>query len=233
MTLEQAESGELPGMAAMALANALGDVSKNIFDFLGLVSAFALLAVSWYGSALIANDKRLGANLLYFSRPITRASYLGGKLLAAMVFGWCAMLIPVLLICVQAGISSPNWSFFREEWDVIVKAVSFSLLWVFVFACVVLAVSSLVNRSSLALAFVFGLVFLSSGAAEVAAEVTGDARWELASILSNFGAISDALFHQPARFAWDVEASYWVIAGVTVASLALLARNIKRMEVVG
>lgn len=231
--VESAERGELPGVAAASLAQVLGDVSSNIYDFVGLVSAFALLAVSWYGAGLIAEDKRLGAHLLYFSRPLTRTGYIAGKLLSVMVFGWCAMLLPALVICAQASLSSPDWSFLTEEWHVILQAIGYSLLWVFVLSCVVLAISSLVNRRTIALSLVFGVVFLMSGMGEVLAEVTDNDRWELVSLLANFSAVADHIFDKPQRFEWNVEASYWVLGLVVVASLGLLTRSVRRMEVVG
>lgn len=232
-TIEKAKTGELPGMAAAGLTEILGDVSSNIYDFVSLVSVFALLAISWYGAGLIAEDKRLGAHLLYFSRPLTRSGYIVGKLLSVMVFGWCAMLLPALLICAQASLSSPNWSFLTQEWHVILRTVAYSLLWVFVLSCLVLAISSLVNRRTIALSLVFGVVFMLSGMGEVLADVTDNDRWELLSILSNFAAVADHIFDKPQRFTWNVEASYWILALVVAGSLALLTRSVRRMEVVG
>ena len=222
----------MPAMASAQLAALLGDAARNIFDFMSVVRFFALLAIAWYGSGLIADDKRLGANLLYFSRPLTRTGYMLGKLLSAMVFGSCAVLLPVLLICAQASISSPEWSFLKNEWLLILKAIGFSVLWVFVVSCLVLSISSLVQRRTLALSMVFGLVFVVHGMSQVATEVTGNPLWGLASLFTNFSAIADQWFAQPTSVVWDVEASYWVLAAMTSISLLILSYSVKRMEVV-
>ncbi|MEZ5974230.1 MAG: hypothetical protein R3E96_05155 [Planctomycetota bacterium] len=58
----------------------LGDVSEAIYRFLQVNQFLALLVIAWYGSALIAEDKRLQANLLYFARPVTPLRYILGKL---------------------------------------------------------------------------------------------------------------------------------------------------------
>ncbi|MFT7677169.1 MAG: ABC-type transport system involved in multi-copper enzyme maturation permease subunit [Planctomycetota bacterium] len=230
---EQAsEADGMPVMAAAQLSNVLGNVARNIFEFMVVVRFFALLAITWYGSALIADDKRLGANLLYFSRPLTRAGYMLGKLLSAMVFGSCAVLLPVMLICAQASLSSPDWSFLKEEWPLILKAFAFSILWVFVVSCIVLSISSLVKRRTMALSMVFGVIFVLHGMSQVAAEITGNGVWGLASLFTNFSAIADQWFDQPTTAVWDVEASYWVLTLITLGSLFLLSRSVKRMEVV-
>lgn len=226
------ENGGMPVLAAAQLSSVLGDVARNIFDFMTAVRFFALLAITWYGSALIADDRRLGANLLYFSRPLTRTGYMLGKLLSAMIFGCCAVLLPVLLICGQASISSPEWSFLKEEWPLILKAIAFSLLWVFVVSCLVLSISSLVKRRTLALSLVFGVVFILHGMSQVASGITGNEIWGLASLFTNFSAIADQWFDQPTTAVWDVEASYWMLTLITAGSLFLLSRSVKRMEVV-
>ena len=80
---------------------------------------FALLATAWYGSGLFCEDRRAGAHQLYFARPITRLDYFLGKFLVAAFFGACAILVPALVICLVASFSSPEWSFLKEEGDLV------------------------------------------------------------------------------------------------------------------
>ncbi|MFT5154217.1 MAG: ABC-type transport system involved in multi-copper enzyme maturation permease subunit, partial [Planctomycetota bacterium] len=115
-----AEAGSLGdearGIAMIAaLSGQLSEVASMITEYIVNVRFFALLAIAWYGSGLIAEDRRVGAHLLYFSRPITRLDYLLGKLTAAAFYGAWAILSPALLICLTACFSSPEWSFLTDK----------------------------------------------------------------------------------------------------------------------
>ncbi len=228
----------VPGLdaerAAMvqAMAGRLLAVENLILLYIEQVRWFALLAIAWYGSGLIAEDRRLGAHLLYFSRPLTRFHYVLGKFLAASFFGACALLFPTLVICSVASFSSPDWSFLLDRWDVILKAVAFTSLWIVTLSAVVLAVSSVVERKTLALVGIFGLVIMTDGAAAVLAELTNDPHYRLLSLPTNFERIGHWLFDRPTPYAWSVEASLWVVGALVAVSLLVLARRVRRMEIV-
>src|SRR6188508_2919932 len=93
---------------------------------------FALLAVAWYGAGVLAEDRRLGAHLLYFARPLTRLDYFLGKFLTVAFFGALASLVPGLFICLVAAWSSPKWSFIREESDVLWQTCAYASIWIVV-----------------------------------------------------------------------------------------------------
>lgn len=235
-----AEAGNVPGIGgeqAAALAAVTGrllEVSQLIVDFVTqpIVRVMALLAIAWYGAGLIAEDRRLGAHLLYFSRPITRLDYLLGKFFAAAFFGACALLVPGLVICGVAAFSSPDWTFLTRQWDVILATVGFASMWIVVVTAVVLCVSSLVERKTLALAGIIGLVFLVEAVSNLLALLTDESRFRLLSLFVNFEHIADWIFGRPARFGWSVGSSLAVVAALTLACLGLLARRLRRMEVV-
>ena len=234
-----AEAGQLPGMAAersqaMAqMAGALLEVEQQIYTYVDNVRVFALLAIAWFGAGLVAEDRRLGAHLLYFSRPLSRFDYILGKFLGAAFFGFIILLVPSLLICAVAAVSSPEWSFVKEKGHVIAATAGYGLLWIATFTAVVLTVSSLVERKTLALAGIFGGVFLFEAASNVLAELTEDDRWRLLSIFANFGKIAEWAFDRPERYSWNVGASMYVIGALIVVCLTVLWRRARRMEVLG
>jgi ABC-2 type transport system permease protein len=235
----QAESGQIPGLDGQraqmlgAAAGAMLQVSQLIVNFVNSpVLMFAILAIAWYGAGLIAEDRRLGANLLYFSRPITRLDYLLGKFVAAASYGCFALLVPALMICGIAAFSSPNWSFLTEQWDVILKTLGFCSVVICVITALVLCVSSLVERKSLALVGVFGFVFLLESVSRVLWLLTESDIFRVTSLVRNLVRISNWMFDQKTRFSWPVESS-WIALGVLfVVSLAVLARRVRHMEVV-
>jgi ABC-type transport system involved in multi-copper enzyme maturation permease subunit len=193
---------------------------------------FALLVIAWFGAGLISEDRRLGAHLLYFSRPITRGDYLLGKLCAASVFGALALVVPSLLICSVASFSSPNWSFLTEQYEVILAALGYSALWVFVISCLVLCVSSLVERKTLALATFVGWVMLTEACTAVLVELSDVDRFRWLSLMENFAHIANWMFDQPLRQKFSPESSLACVLGLAALCLIILYRRIRRLEVV-
>ncbi|MFT4649095.1 MAG: ABC-type transport system involved in multi-copper enzyme maturation permease subunit [Glaciecola sp.] len=233
-----------PGNAG--IQQVLGNVSENIYRFLQVEQFFAFLTLAWYGSSLIADDRRLSANLLYFARPITPLRYILGKFGTAGAFGLFTLLAPALLICAQAAISSPDWVFLTDNYGVIVAVFGFCILWMLVMSSVILAISSCFKRRSLALVCSFIFLFLTSGISQVLAEGTDIANYNLLSLLHNLQAISEWLFHEPNFLTNIMQESVAVDSGggtetidnflalgaMTLLSWIILYRNVKRMEVI-
>jgi ABC-type transport system involved in multi-copper enzyme maturation permease subunit len=231
------ESGQVPlgeGMsrALAGMAATLIEVSETIVEYTTAVRYFAILAMTWYGAGLISEDRRLGAHLLYFSRPITRTDYVLGKLLAAGAFGGLAVIVPTLIICSTAAFASPNWSFVTQQGDVIVGALAYTTSWVIVFSALVVCISSLVARKTLALAAVFGWVMLTEAVANVLAELTGDARFLLLGLLEDFLQLGAWIFGRKLPFDFPPEWGLAAIAVFFVASIGILAARMRRLEVV-
>ena len=224
-----------PGAAAMGqlIAGVLGDVVDNIFTYLQITSFFMLLAVTWYGAGMISNDRRVGAHLLYFARPLSRFEYLLGKLCALSVFGSLAFTLPCLVVCLIACFSSPEWSFLTEEWGTILKVFVFTFLWHLTLALVVLAVSSLVERKIHALLGLVCLIAVFDGASKILARLLDDNRYTLFSLSENFQRLGEGLFDRwdPAREV-SLEGTVLALVAVWLACILILADRLRRMEVV-
>jgi len=63
---------------------------------------FAVLITVWGGTSLVADDLRSGALLVYFSRPLTRADYVLGKLGVLVVLNLAVTAVPMLLLWIVA-----------------------------------------------------------------------------------------------------------------------------------
>ena len=216
----------------MAQAEQLFGMVSLILEFTKSMGMFALLAVTWFASGLFCEDRKAGAHQLYFARPLTRLDYALGKFLTAATFALLAMLAPVLVICLMAAVSSPEWSFLTEEWDVVLRAVGFTLLWTVVVSSLVLLASSLASRRSFALVGVFGFVAMSVPVAGVLGQVVGRDLFSLALVIDldtlakhMFGRL-DPLSDISAGSAWTA-----VIAMVLVSWTVIWLR-IRRLEVV-
>ncbi|TDJ74587.1 MAG: hypothetical protein E2O39_04740 [Planctomycetota bacterium] len=232
------QKGEVPGIDAgqaqmvLALAGKNTEVAEQIVSFLTfpLVRGFVLLTVAWFGAGMIAEDRRLGAHLLYFSRPITRLDYLLGKFLATAWFGCLALLVPAIAINTIAAFSSPDWSYVKDQWDVILKTVAFSAAWIAIITALVLAVSSLVERKTLALAAVFGLVFLTEAVSNVLFQLTHESRYRLLSLFRNTDRLADWAFARKTSYDWAPEASLCAVSMLFASTLFVLWWRLRRME---
>lgn len=224
-----------PGAAGitMMVTETLGDVVTNIFTYTQGMSFFLLMIVAWYGAGLIADDRRLGANLLYFSRPISRLDYLFGKGAGAFAFGFLALTLPCLLVCFVATLTSPDWSFIVEEWPSILKVILFSGIWVSTVTVLVLTISSLVGRKSHALIGIIGTIVLSSGVSAVLAGLFKENAFSLLNLFDNFERLGEWMFDR-----WDSDREVTIgqtlaaLGGLWGACLLILSVRIRRLEVV-
>lgn len=207
-------------------------VYQQMPGFMGLGSFFMILAMVWYGSGMISEDRRAGANLLYFSRPLTRFGYGLGKFLGLAFIGVIVLLIPAMIICFVAAFTSSDWVFVREEWDMVLKLFAFCCLWITVMSLVVLGLSSLVTRRTIALFMGLGVIFGLHIFSQFH-DIADLSALSLMSLFTNFSTVAAWLFDKDGARHWNVEASAWVLALTTLGSILLLSRGIKKMEVVG
>ena len=239
----EGEAGSLTNMAGMEpsaqtmamgamLSSQLGEVEALIFQLLTNMQFFVVLIMGWYGSGLIAEDRKLRAHLLYFARPMSRLTYTAGKLMTVMFWGSLAVVVPVTIVCSVASLASPKWSFLTERWDTILKLELYAVLWVFFHGILVLAISSLTDRRNRALGGLFILYFLTLAGSNAMAELMSGQGWRLLSIPNNFQRIFDSLFDQSSPgIGWNLEASLWVLGLLTFASAAILSRQTRKLEV--
>lgn len=218
-------------VAGMMLSGQLGEVESLILDLLRRMQFFVVLVMGWYGAGLIAEDKKLRANLLYFARPITRWTYLRGKLGTVCFWGACAVIVPIWIVCGVATFASPDWSFFTERWRTIVSLFAYGGVYVLFHGMLVLAISSVCDRRNRALAGLFGFYFISFFGAEAMALLFDGQGWRLMSIPRNFERVSEAIFGiTNGQVDWGIEASLWVLGGFALLSLTILRNQTRKME---
>lgn len=232
------ESGNVPGVgepAARGVAMAVGsmlEVRTQIAQFNIQCAIFALLVIAWFGAGMIAEDKRAGAHLLYFSRPLTRLDYFVGHFLSVCTMGLCAVLAPGLMICIVATFTSPDFAFLKDDWELVLATIGYSLLFVSTLSALVLAVSSLASRKAFALVATFALLLGSTAVGGALRGMKQDEDYFMASLNFNFQRIGDWMFDKESVFDWDPAYSLWIVCGVMLASLLVCALRLRRLEVV-
>lgn len=231
--LQQGLEGSKSMQAAfvVTLANQMLEVRQIVQSMNAMTAAFALVAVTLFGAGLVCEDRRTKAHLLYFSRPLTRLDYFLGKLLAAAFFGALAVLVPNLVICSMATLSSPGWSFLEQQGDVVTGSLLFGSLWVAVTSVLVLTVSSLASRKVFAMAGVFATLFFLHAVAGIVSEIAGMDHLRHASLLIDLGLIGEWLLVAPGAPAPEGIALAWTWLGALVAlCLGVLALRLREME---
>ncbi len=226
--------GANPGMLMMAnLADTLLQVRTQIVLFHLSMTMFSILILAWFGAGEIADDRRVGAHLLYFARPLTRLDYLFAKFLALSFFGALAVIVPGLLISTVAAFASPDWSFLKQEGSVIPKTIAFGMLWVSVCSSVILAISSVSSRKSFALVATFVVFLLPAPIAAMLTHLEHEPRFQMLSLPGNFVKVANSMFDMPAgRMRFDVEYAYMVLGVVTLVAWIVLALRVRRLEAV-
>ncbi|MDP1561724.1 MAG: ABC transporter permease subunit [Pirellulaceae bacterium] len=100
-----------------------------ILKFITTPQGFALLLlIGWVAPPMIAKDLRTKAFLLYFSRPLSKFSYILGKLMVLVVM--CSMITTLpALILYGCGIAlSPNLTPLYATWDLPLRIIVVGLM---------------------------------------------------------------------------------------------------------
>lgn len=204
-----------------------------IVNFHMATNVFSLLLMAWFGAGVLAEDRRLKAHLLYFARPLSSFDYLLAKFLTICFFGVLGAVVPGLVICTVATFASPEWSFFTEEWDVILATIAFGLMWTVLVASIVLCVSSLATRRTFALIGVFATFMLTSASAAILAALQRDSDFRALSPMLSAVRIATTLFDLHIRRGdWNLTLAWSSVTAWIVVSWIVVWVRTRRMEVV-
>jgi len=218
-------------MIAAGFARTMIQVREQIVLFHMAMSLFTLLVIAWFGAGLIAEDRRLGAHLLYFSRPLSRSGYLAAKFLSLFFFGGIAVVAPGLVICTVAAFASPDFAFLAEEGSLIHRTILFGALWATVWSSVMLAISSLFARKTFALVASFAFFMITVAISVVFANLMDDERFLMLSLQGNMQNIAAWTFGgHILHVRWDVRWSFAAVLAITAAAWSILYERVRRLE---
>ncbi len=201
------------------------------FVFMNVQSFAAIILSAFAGPSLIAPDLANGALPLYFSRPLTRTTYVLSRLLVLVgVLSPVTWIPGLVLFAMQSGMA--GWGWFAENYRFGLAVVGGFFLWILLVSLMAMACSAYVRWRVVAGALVLGLFFILGGAAELANAVL---RVDWASALNPARSMEQvwrAMFGLrplPGPDAWQCA----VCLGVMVAVLAVvLSRKLRPVEVV-
>ena len=228
-----AEGGMSARMAQMMAERTLqqAEVRNLILQFHRLLVWFTLLGTTWYASGLFCEDRKVGAHQLYFARPLTRLDYFLGKFFVAAFFAACALMVPGLVLCLMASLFSPEWSFVKEQGDVIWKTLVYEALWVTTVSLAVLAGSSLASKRVFALVGIFGMFLMSLSFGTMLGEEVASGFYGLSPILALWR-IGDGFFADRPDFGLSLADAWTSVVAFNALFLAVIAWRLRKLEVV-
>ena len=145
----------IPALAFLALAVLIGDLLEDeirpeYWELYGFSFFAVMLFAALVAPEAIVRDRRDGMLPLYLSTPLTRATYLGAKVLA--VLGTLMIIIfgPPLLALIGYTFQSQGPDGVVEWFEVLAKLLAASLVIAAVLCAVSLAASSLTDRRAFA-----------------------------------------------------------------------------------
>lgn len=213
-------------------ASFLAPSAGTFREFFDQQSLFVFFVTIYAGAGLIANDTRANALQLYLSRPLTRLEYIVGKLVTLLVFLAGVTWAPAMLLLLLQMMFAGNTVFVREHLFLFPAITIYSAIQILVSALAVLALSSL-SRSRRFVSIMFaGILFFTAAMYQVLRSITGSTAWAWISPGDTLGVIADALFRIPGRTAIPVAAAVCAVVGLAAASIWILERRVRAVEVV-
>jgi len=141
------------------------EINDGFFiSFMTAQKLFAVFLAALTGPGLIAPDVANNALQLYFSRPLTRLDYAGGRLAALMGLLSLITWIPGLAIFImQAAMAGNGWG--AGNWRLGFGMFTGFMLWIFLVSLAALASSAWVKLRVIAGGLILGFFFILSGIA--------------------------------------------------------------------
>lgn len=213
-------------------ASFLNVTPQTFRDFLAQQELFVFFITVYAGSGLIADDIRSNALQLYLSRPITRLQYAAGKFAVLAVALSLVTLVPALLLLIVQVLFAGNLAFVRGHLFLIPAIVAFSIAEILVTAFTMLALSSL-SKSRWFVAVMFaGLGFFTQALFAATRIATGGTAFSWIAVFGNLMQVGDVMFRLTPRFSTPPPVSIAALACLIAASMLVLSRRIRAIEVV-
>lgn len=201
-------------------------------EFLDWQNIFVFFVTILVGSGLIADDLRANALQIYLSKPLARAEYVAGKLAALGAFLLFVTWVPGMLLLLLQMLFAGSTEFLREHLFLVPAITLFSFVQVLVSAFAILALSAL-SRSRRFVAMMYaGIILFTSAMQEALQRITSSRAWAWISPGDTLDVLADAMFQMGGEPAIPLPVAILVVSLLIGASLVVLERRVRGVEVV-
>jgi len=210
----------------------LSPTPKTFRDFFGWQTPFVFFVTIYVGAGLIANDRRANALQIYLSKPLTRAEYIVGKLAVLLAFLVGVTWLPAILLLVLQIMFAGSFTFVRNNLFLFPAITLFAAIQVFTAAFAMLALSSM-SRSSRFVGIMYaGLIFFTAALYNALRAITGTSAFAWLSPTDCLEIIANAVFRTPSGYRVPVWVAFASIVALMTASVLILERRVRGVEVV-
>jgi len=209
----------------------LAATAQTFRDFLDQQSLFVfLVTIALAGS--IADDRRANALQLYLSKPVTRVEYVAGRLVPVLVCLLGVTFAPaVLLLGLQMAFSGST-TFLRQNLFLVPAITVASLLQALLASFAMLALSSLTKSRRFVSIMYAGIIFFTTALYQALRAITGSRAWAALSPGDMVDVVADAAFRIRTQPPVPVPVAVMVIGALVAASIWVLDRRIRGVEIV-
>ena len=210
----------------------LAPTAQTFREFLDQQSIFVFFITIYVGAGLVANDRRANALQIYLSKPLTRVEYVAGKLVTLLIFLVGVTWVPGMLLLLLQMLFAGNFAFLRENLFLFPAITVFAAIQVLWSAFAMLALSSLSkNRRFVAMMYA-GIIFFTAAMYQALRQITGSRGWAFISPEDVLDVIAATIFRSPGTPAIPMTAALAVVLVLIGASVWILDRRIRGVEVV-
>jgi len=213
-------------------ASFLAPDARSYRQFLEIQEVFMFFVAVYAGAGLIANDRRANALQIYLSKPLTRVEYVFGKLAVLVAFLLLVTWVPAIALLFVQIMFSGSFQFVLDNAFLFPAITLFSFIQVSAVAMAMLALSSLSNSSRFVGILYAALIFFSQAIYGVMLLITRNSGLAWLSMPSNLAQIGDAIFGLPLRYRLPVPVALLAVAVLVGASIYILERRVRGVEVV-
>jgi len=218
--------------ANLPQAQFLAPDARMFRQFLDQQEVFLFFITVYAGTGLIANDRRANALQIYLSKPLTRVEYIFGKFTILLTLLLLVTWVPAVLLVVIQVMFAGSFSFLLQHLFLLPAITVFALIQVTTVSIAMLALSSLSRSSRYVGVLYAALIFFSQAVYGIVRGITRDSSFAWLSVPLDLQHIGDVIFRLEPRFRMPTWSAFFVIALVVAASLAILERRVRGVEVV-
>jgi len=196
----------------------------TLFDEMGL---FIILYSAVVGSGIIANDWNDKSIVLYFTKGLSKAGYVAGKLMILVASLSLITILP-LLILFSLGLISSNLTFdlLRDNIWVLAAGLSMGLYQTIFLTFLIAGLSSLLNDRRYTGVALFSSFILSRLVSDILYGLNGNDMVRLASIQDNFTMVGTYLFRLDGIYSFSRYYSFFVLLAIILIMASIVYYNV-------
>lgn len=216
----------------LAQARFLAPTGETFREFLDQQGLWVFFVTIFIGAGLIANDRRANALQLYLSKPMTSAEYIAGKLAILFIFLAGVTFLPAILLLIIQAVLTGNLTFVRANAYLVPAITLYSLAQVLLAGTTMLALSSLSKSARFVAVMYAGLFFFTTALFQALRGITGRSTFAWLSPSASLQQLGDVIFRLEPRYQLHPAVAAIAIVVLIAASVAILMRRVRGVEIV-